>query len=215
MKLCFAICECVGETSRPEVWWEWDDVDVVEVAGDSGEELEDLGGAFSGFETGIRSSRSLSLSRIRSSRSLSLSLVAIVFPFLFLLLGVGVSLPLRPLQFARNTRTTINWKSNLTNHTKTECLPLQTPSFGIPKSVKVSFCIFIISVTSKLNVIILHSNCHINMKQIDQHNVNMKLLHILRKPQLSHKPYIFIHLHLHKTILRKPFGGKERFLISG
>lgn len=128
----------VGETSRPEVWWEW--VDVVVEAGDSGKEMEDLGAAFSGLETGMRSSRSLSLSRIRSSRSLSLSLVAIVFLFFFLLLGVGVSLP---FQFVRNTRTTINWKSNLTNHTRTYCLSLQTSSFGIPKSVKTVISLYI------------------------------------------------------------------------
>lgn len=132
----------VGETSRPEVWWEW--VDVVVEAGDSGKEVEDLGAAFSGLETGMRSSRSLSLSRIRSSRSLSLSLslslVAIVFLFFFLLLGVGVSLP---FQFVRNTRTTINWKSNLTNHTRTYCISLQTPSFGISKSVKTVISLYI------------------------------------------------------------------------
>lgn len=64
---------------------------MVEVAGDFGEEVEDMGGTFSGVETGIRSSRSLSLSRIRSSRSLSLSLFAIVFPFLLLLGCWGLS----------------------------------------------------------------------------------------------------------------------------
>lgn len=58
-------------------------------AGDSGKEVEDLGAAFSGLETGMRSSRSLSLSRIRSSRSLSLSLSLVAIVFLFFLLAFG------------------------------------------------------------------------------------------------------------------------------